>query len=161
MPEQTSTLPSSPLQAAVEASFTLRGWRYEVATARGEWITSTTVQGPGGPALLEVTVRPEARRIVLRVDLGLRCRPETRAETALFLGYLALWLDLTVFALGPTTGDLYLRLGLSEGLGARLSAESVDRALGHLAECHGRFAPLVARVCRGELTAAEARRHLR
>lgn len=127
MKQDIYTLPPSPLQASVEASFTIRGWNYEVQVGDGIWTTTTTVNGPAGPTLLELVVAPDPGRIVARVDLGLRCPPGHQKETALFLAWLDLWLDLATFGMGPTTGQLCLRCGLSEEMGARVSAEAVDR----------------------------------
>lgn len=161
MSNDIGTLPPSPLQASVEASFTIRGWNYEVREADGTWTTTTTVNGPAGPTLLEMVVVPDAGRVVARVDLGLRCPPEHRRETALFLTWLDLWMDLATFGMGPTTGQLYLRCGISEELGARISAEAVDRLLGHIAERHIWLVPLLSRVVRGQIDAREGLRLLR
>ena len=161
MKNDIGTLPPSPLQASVEASFTIRGWNYEVREGDGTWTTTTTVNGPAGPTLLEIVVVPEPGRIVARVDLGLRCPPEHRWETALLLAWLDLWLDLATFGMGPTTGQLYLRCGLSEELGGRISAEAVDQLIGHIAERHIRFVPLLSRVVRGQVDAVEGLRLLR
>ena len=162
MTEQTKTLPPSPIQAAVEASFTLRGWSYDVVQTEGVWITSTSVRSPTGPTLLEVTVAPAAGVLSIRVDICIQpVTDATRHETGLLLSWLALWLDIATFALGPTTGKVYLRCGLSEEFGSRISAERVDRVLRHLGSRHVALAPLISRVARGQISAAEGLELLR
>ena len=161
MKNDIGTLPPSPLQASVEASFTIRGWNYEVREADGTWTTTAMVVGPAGPTLLEMVVVPDPGRVVARLDLGLRCPPEHRKEAALLLSWLDLWMDLATFGMGPTTGQLYLRCGLSEELGGRISAESVDRLLAHIGDRQVRFVPLLGRVVRGQVDAVEGLRFLK
>ena len=130
MTEQTKTLPPSSIQAAVEASFTLREWSYDVVEADGVWTTTTSVRGPTGPTLLEVTVVPAVGLLSIRVDLGIL----------------------------PTTNGSRLE---AEEFGCRISAERVDRVLRHLGTNHVRLAPLISRVARGQISAAEGLRLLR
>jgi hypothetical protein len=157
MSEQGTLLPESGLQAAVEASFTLRNWRYDVTGSHGRWTTLAVVTGPYGPVRLEVEVGP-GERLTLRTEVGPRCTPATRAETALFLAWLNLWSGSATFALGPSTGRVYVRFGVGEVFAGRVDAHRVDLMIGELAQHHITFAPMVGRVARGDLGAAEAMR---
>ena len=99
--------------------------------------------------------------LTVRVEVGPRCTPATRLETALLLAWLNLWLGTAAFCLGPATDRIYLRQGLGQMLGEKLDAHRVDGIIAELARHHHEIGPMVVRVARGDLTAAEAMRMIR